>query len=296
MATYSFSTLLNHTSDTGFQTWVSEFTGALAAIGLEQTTDTGQLTTATLTRPAVTTSAGYQMYKFTDSAQNSLPIFLKFEFGTSNLVNVPSVWVTAASSSTGAGAITGTTWLSRIGTGATNDNPASTSTAYPSYFSYNTSTGFLGWTFKVGSVSNGTHSTLMIGRSGNSSGAITTSGVTAFVAATNASSSNRQYSINWLGSNQINGTSGRYCLSPGNRTSTAFGSDFQALLNWTAYPLIEPLNWRCTVALAELPAATTFTTTVVGSTPHTYIVIGSNGTYGDDVSANAGFSGAMIWE
>lgn len=296
MATYSFSTLIDHTNDTGFRNWVTEFSGALAAIGLVQTSDTGQITTSTATRPGTNTAAGYQIYRFSDAAQANLPIFLKIEYGTANLANAPAVWVSAASTSTGAGSLTGTTFLSRVATGVSNAVVASTSTAYPSYFSYNTSTGFLGWGFKNGSASSGSHSSFGMGRSCDSTGAVTTSGVTTMYGHVNASTTNYQTAVNWLGTTLISGVSGKYSLSPGSRTSTAFGSDIQAFLNWTAYPMIEPINWRCSVVISELPAGTSFTTTLVGSTPHTYLSLGINFTYGDDATNNAAFGGAIIWE
>lgn len=298
MATYSFSTLIDHTSDAGFRAWVGEFSGALISIGLTQTSDTGQITTSTATRPGTATSGGYQIYRFNDAAQSSLPIFLKVEYGTGNLANAPAVWVTAATSSTGAGSLTGTTLLSRVATGVSNAVVISTTTAYPSYFSYNTSTGFVGWGFKSGSVSgsNGSHSCLALGRSCDSTGAVTTTGVTTMYGHTSSSAANFQTAVNSAGTTLISGVAGKYALSPGSRTTSASGSDIQAFLNWTAYPLVEPINWRCTVVIAEIPAGTAFTTTLVGSVPHTYISLGGAFTYGDDSTANTAFCGAIIWE
>lgn len=296
MATYSFSSVLDHTGDVGFRNWVGEFGTALTAIGLTQTADTGQLTTATLTRPGTATAAGYQIYQFNDPAQSSLPIYLRIEFGTNNIQNVPAVWVSAGSATNGSGTLTANTWTTRVVTGVSNNTPASTTTAYASYFSYNTSTGFLGWNWKNGAISGGTHSTFMIGRSCNSTGAVTTSGVTTFYGYVNGSTPLYMQSTNNTNTRIIDRVQGKCSIIPGSVTSSVSGSNTQAFLNWTMYPLIEPINWKCTVLTTEFPYQTTFTATLVGSTFHTYLSIGTNGTYQDDGGGSINATGAMIWE
>lgn len=296
MATYSAIGVLDHTSDAGFRNWITDFTTGLSSIGLQQTADTGQLTTASITRPGTNTAGGYQVYQFSDSLQSSYPLYMKIEFGTGNITSIPTMWITIGNATNGSGSITGTTYVSRTTIGTTTTIPSSTATSYPSYFCYNTSTGFLGWGFKSGSSANSTISAAAIGRSCDATGTLTTSGATAILASTNGAANSRQFAFTYGGSTIINGVVGKYSIVVGAVSSSAVGSDLQAYPNWTAYPRVEPINWRCTVILANLPAATTFTTTLVGSVPHTYISLGASLAYGDDASNNAAYGGAILWE
>lgn len=94
-------------NDADFQSWVTAVHNALVACGMTQTTDTGQINPATVTRPAVNVAAGYEIWRFSDSLQSALPIFFKIEYGIAAGADRPSLWVTAGTSSSGAGAITG---------------------------------------------------------------------------------------------------------------------------------------------------------------------------------------------
>jgi len=91
-------------------------------------------------------------------------------------------------------------------------------------------------------------------------------------------------------------TDGSYGFVPGSLTSSLVGGDVQAFVNWAAYPTVRPVMGMVTVIRTELatPPYTTFVTTVVGSTPRTYISLG-NAVYGA-VSGTTLYNLAMLFE
>ena len=77
-------------------------------IGLVQTSDTGQIDTATVTRPITAITAGYETFRFNDSLQGIAPMFMKLEFGSGDNTPVtPAMWVTVGTGTDGAGTVTG---------------------------------------------------------------------------------------------------------------------------------------------------------------------------------------------
>lgn len=72
-----------NTSDAAYRTTISNFAAQLTAIGLVQTSDTGQVNLATATRPfAGSDGTNWQVWRFDDAAQATCPIFFKFWFGS----------------------------------------------------------------------------------------------------------------------------------------------------------------------------------------------------------------------
>lgn len=93
-------------SDADFRTWAQGVHNALAAIGLVQAADTGQINLATVAKPAVVnTVAGYEIWRFADALQATAPVFVKVEYGTGGAVDRPSFFITVGSGTNGAGAI-----------------------------------------------------------------------------------------------------------------------------------------------------------------------------------------------
>lgn len=91
-----------------FEAFVTGVHNALAALGFVQTADTGQINPATVAAPAATnTSAGYEIWRFADTLQATVPIFFKVEYGTGSAVNIPAIWITVGSGSNGTGGLTG---------------------------------------------------------------------------------------------------------------------------------------------------------------------------------------------
>lgn len=67
MTTASWSFSIDHQTDAAFRAWGSDVNAHLAAVGLKQTIDTGQINWSTVTRPGTNTSGGYEIWCFNDS-------------------------------------------------------------------------------------------------------------------------------------------------------------------------------------------------------------------------------------
>lgn len=94
-------------SSADFQAWVTGIHNALAAVGMIQTADTGQINPATVALPAAGAVAGYEIWRFNDTLQATVPVFFKIEYGGGNPVDRPSLYLTVGSGSNGAGTLTG---------------------------------------------------------------------------------------------------------------------------------------------------------------------------------------------
>lgn len=95
------------TTDAGFRAWGSKIAKALAEVGLIQTADSGQINWTTVTTPAVNaTYAGYEIWRFNDSAQSGQPIYMKVEYGRAAAASRPSIRMTYGRGSDGAGTLT----------------------------------------------------------------------------------------------------------------------------------------------------------------------------------------------
>jgi len=93
--------------DADFRTFAQGVHDALVACGMTQTSDTGQITIASATRPLANAFAGYEIWRFSDTLQATAPIFFKIEYGSGGAADRPSIAITVGTGSTGAGAITG---------------------------------------------------------------------------------------------------------------------------------------------------------------------------------------------
>ena len=100
--------------DAQFRAFGATFSAQLAAVGLVQTADTGQINWATVSKPGVSTAAGYEVWRMNDSQQGSSPIFFRFDYGV--YTNVNNFWlrVSVGQGSDGAGNLTGTVLGPRI--------------------------------------------------------------------------------------------------------------------------------------------------------------------------------------
>lgn len=94
--------------DATWRTWATALSTVLRGCGLVKTADTGQVADfSAAVRPAASTAAGYEIFRFNDAMQATAPLFLKVEYGTSVTPTRPAYWVTVGRGSDGAGAITG---------------------------------------------------------------------------------------------------------------------------------------------------------------------------------------------
>lgn len=291
MTTFANSTVCDMTTDAGFRTWVAEvITILFTNLGLTQTADTGQINTATVTRPgAANTSAGYVIGRFNDTAQATSPIFFKLEFGTFNNASTSvQMWITVGTGSNGSGTINGTT-MGRVGIGGAL--PASNVTAYTTRGCYSTADGvaWLAWKYNILGTANQTGAGFLIARSNDNTGAPTTDAV--LLLANSASGANSAISnsgtvqvISYLTSTAYStaapwngtGTSGLvWGLIPFSLTSTLFSGNVYVGPCFQYTPVPGVSNWYGLVSYSELGLGSTASITMVGSTAHTYIQAGS---------------------
>lgn len=118
-----------------FQTWCQGIHAQLAACGMVQTADTGQINNTTVARPAGTNaSAGYEIWRFNDTTatngQTTNPLYFKLEYGTYTSNTAPSLWTTVGTGSDGAGNITGATIPRQQHTAGTTYAGAQSNTSY----------------------------------------------------------------------------------------------------------------------------------------------------------------------
>lgn len=177
MAAYTVNTNADMTSDAAFRVWSKAISDTLA-LGWTMTSDTGQINFATVTKPGVvSTAAGYNMFRMSDSLQATVPCFLKIEYGCGNSTTYPACWVTVGSATDGAGNLSG-----RVSSRITLGIQAGGVTVYPSRFSI--STNRLCLNLWYGATYN---PVLAIERTHDASGADTSAGIMIFAYGWNGS-------------------------------------------------------------------------------------------------------------
>lgn len=304
MTTLQTNTPIDHTGDVAFRAWATEVSNSWAAVGLVQTSDTGQINLTTATRPGVTGTAGYQIWRFDDAMQATKPIFIRIQYGTASSATAPRMQVIVGTGSDGAGNLTNPTAVFNITASAT---PTSTVTNYLSDFSC--SEGFFGMAWKIGSTSS-VSSFFAICRSVDSNGDADATGFSVYAFGTTGSGAAteqlrfRRSNETWstLATGAGGGSIGSpTCLIPGNNADSTFvGADAQVYLHFGQFPRMTPIVGLVGVKAAEFGADSTFTAAAVGSTPRTYLVLGGpHSGAGSFVAAypNATpYTIAMLWE
>lgn len=296
MTTRAWSYPIANSNDATFRGWVTDFSTKLGEVGLQRTSDTGQINLTTVTRPtAGNTSAGYEIWRFPGTA-----IFIKFEYGTSSSTSSPQMWITVGTNSDGAGNLTGVVSARRTCNGSSfNGNGTTLNT---SYMCFSEASGFFGFSayLGAGAVSVPAVFTSFICRTVSVLGAPDGQGITVYWRGTDTSpSSAAVQALNTVTNTaQPIDTAGFYCVVPHAIVNTVVSGDQQAFLHWTAMPRVYPVMQIVTVASSEFLPTTTFTATVVGNTPKNYITLDSNihGTYTGTTTSTPAFRCAMLWE
>ena len=100
----------NATSDANFRYWGKLVSDTLTAVGLPMTADTGQINWTTVLNPGGTgIYVGYEIRRFNDALQATVPVFFKIEYGESTFASDgPNMRVQFGTGSNGAGVLTGT--------------------------------------------------------------------------------------------------------------------------------------------------------------------------------------------
>lgn len=95
-------------TDADFRNWIDGLRAQFTACGLVQTADTGQVNSATVTKPAaINTFQGYDIWRFADALQATKPVFIKIEYGSAGATDRPSLAFTVGTGTNGAGTLTG---------------------------------------------------------------------------------------------------------------------------------------------------------------------------------------------
>jgi hypothetical protein len=295
MATQGWTTRIRHDSDAAFREWGLELSQRLAAAGLVQTADTGQINWATAVRPGTTqSSAGYEIWRMNDAQQATAPVFFRIDYGTGGSATQPRLLIQVGTATNGAGVLSG------IITSSRNIFAAITATSDVTRASFLcVADGFFGLAYKCGSFD----ALFLFCRTVDAAGTATSTGAMCVWGIGSSSGLSATQALRFAApaaayAAQTGAGQTALCLSPQSRDSSQVGSDTQAFVAWTITPQVAPLVQVCGVVSVEIPLGATFSTTPVGSTPRTYIALDvAHGPAGPIPSANTGgLKFAMLWE
>lgn len=293
MTTYTNLAAIAHSSDADYRAWIIAFHAALTAVGMVQTSDTGQVNTATVTRPATNTSNAYSIWRFDDTLQATAPIFIRFDFGTHASANIPRIQLTIGTGSNGSGTITGA--LQTIATWNPNNTPAGG-------FNYLTAAChvegcfWIAWSVRT-DASNSPGGCFIICRTVDASGVPDATG--AFIQY-NSATTVFQRSVRFAATAANYGllSSNRTCLVIGETASNLLpGSDRNFYLNWMLSPYVVPIFGMVTVLNNDVAPGIEFDITPVGAiSRHYYCPTRSQNSGNADASHTTNYNFAFIWE
>lgn len=113
MSIQTLSLAPTNSTVTTFRAWGSAVSGALAAAGLVQTVDSGQINWTTVIRPtAISQSVGYEIWRFNDALQSTRPVFLRVDYGSAQYaINDPGLYFAVGTATDGAGTLLSTSTM-----------------------------------------------------------------------------------------------------------------------------------------------------------------------------------------
>lgn len=309
MATTTYSTPMNTSLDADFRAWTKDISDNLQALGLTKTTDTGQINFTTVLRPAVAnTAAGYEIYRFNDALQATAPVFFKIEYGIGSNANMPMMWVTVGTGTTGAGVING------INTGRQpvcyNRESMTPTQTTPFPVKMCVLPGYVMVCFRcnyTGSWGGGVHYTapntfgfFLIGRTvDQSNGANSGDGLCfyRYYGDSNAALGHVAYFLNFQTQKLLpsSGYIEQHNYVPFDITSSLVDGDIQLFRHFMPLPAVQHNLYICTYLGTEIAENISFPATLVGSTPRTYLSLGSCGSY-SGANRNANHHNAVLFE
>lgn len=299
MTNFSSYTVFNdHTSDANFRIWGKAISDNMTAVGLTQTSDTGQINWATVVRAGTNSNAGYEIRAFSDTLQSTRPVYIRIDFGTGSSTSSPRLQWSVGTGTNGAGTLTGvilatvTDTMFATGAGSTTNY---TSLMYCDGSSF-------AWFHNIdytGAPTSTTPGWFMIERSRDSSGTATSEGVWWFYKAYSTSIGNFAV-YPWSGQSwtatgshpcfmhpkPINSSSSS--LNDGTNTYLASFATVGTDTRWYSKMLIS-------YAWADFAQATTFTATHLG-TSRTFKAVGLGSFSCRGTSADAYACAAILWD
>jgi hypothetical protein len=100
----------NNVTDASFRGWAQMVANGFISAGWARAADSGNINFATVSTPVSgQLSAGYDIFRMTDTLNVAAPVFVKVEYGSGVANTGPSLWVTVGSGSNGAGSLLGAT-------------------------------------------------------------------------------------------------------------------------------------------------------------------------------------------
>lgn len=304
MTTQAWTFPIDHQDDAGFRAWGADFATRLAAVGLVQTADTGQIDWGTVSRPGTNSDAGYEVWRFDDTQQASSPLFLKFLYGTDDSAALPRILCQIGDATDGAGTLTlfgGTVPTFDMTWGVTSGTQAPNGISRQSFMVH--TEGFFGVLWGIGGKSGATcYANLHVARTHDDEG--TPDGDAALVIYpanpnTGSSGSNvftSNYTISFVEQRGLSGASGHSCLIPtGQSQSLVGGTDPQLFIHWAWTPRVRPIYQLASYLRPDFTDFTTVDAQLLGgSDPRTYLLVGR---YPGKCARGVDNQGlAMLWE
>lgn len=264
-------TWLNTTS-AQLQAWVAEVDTILSTAGLLKTTDTGQINIGSLVWSAAgSTNYGYQIWKFPDALQATTPIFIRMEYMNSTNASNPSIKVSVASSTDGAGTLT-TTAGPITGPFTSNPGSATIAASRVSYCCYTDST-FALVLAKDAAVSNTYNNSLLpmaIDRQRSTAGVAQAGAYLASIGVYGSTLSHRH----WYGAPTLAATAGSPMLFPNPAAvGSVEGTNVNVFRPYMQTPGVHPSLGALAYYYAEISDLTPQTFTILGAN-HTYLPVG----------------------
>ena len=288
MTTSVTTTVIDQSSDAGFRAWIAEFISMLTTAGLVQTSDTGQINTTTVTRPATNTSAGYAIFQMNDSQQSAAPILIRFNFGSGSAITTPLITCQVGTATNGAGTLSG-------GDSATtyticNVPPGNTTTACNSYACAVDGCFWISWKNNGSGTTGGLPMAMFfLARYTDSTGAPTSGGYsTLFSSNTTSLSQGRSFNFSTSTAFAASTLASMGAQSAWARTTSLVSGVPQVYQMNYITPRVLPHNFAGCVLSAEVGLGVQYQATMTGSTTRNYLD-----------SALTGISGTglgMIWE
>ena len=289
MTTSTTVSVIDQSSDAGFQNWITEFIGMLTAAGLVQTSDTGQINPATVTRPAVNAFAGYAIFRMNDTQQSAAPIFFKFQFGCGSAITTPNITVAIGTATNGAGTLSGGDSATSFALASLP--PLNTTTTRTSYACGVDGCFWISWKINGSGTSGPLPMALFfLSRYTDSTGAPTSAGYSVIYSnGTSSINLARSYNFSTSTSFSANGISAQGGQTAWNATTSLVSGVPQAYQMNYITPRVLPHNFVGFIINAEVALGVQYQATMTGSSTRNYLNCCTTG-------ATPASGLGMIWE
>lgn len=270
MTTSTITSVLDQSTDAGFRAWITEHIAQCLAVGLTQTTDTGQVNTVTVTRPAINSDAGYAIFRFNDTVQSTAPVFIKFYYGAGGTIASPRIKAQVGTASNGTGTVSG---LGSANTDIiTNVNAAPLiTTTFASYYCYTGGHFWFSWKINASIFGVGYPWTFFsLERSTDSTGAYISDATSQIYFPGSGTPVVRSNS--YLTSIIYTASANTFSLIIYGVTTSDVAGTKQIYKTYYITPRVRPSLGMLSCLTADIPLNTSLTATTVGATPHNYIV------------------------